>query len=85
MLRLLAIAIFASTIGCSPYHLRTPNFLHPGPVGPQRTAAIYHDPYPLDDIGPPVVGGRPNEYQRPVPEVVRGRLMGTAPQLVPSL
>lgn len=56
--------------GCSNT-IRWPNFLHPGPVGYQRHAALFHDPYPVDDMGPEIVGGRPREYQRPIPEVER--------------
>lgn len=67
-----ALAVAAS-VGCGP-NFRMPNLFHPGPAGPQRFDAVYHDPYPLDDAGPAVVGGRPREYQKPVPEVTRGRL-----------
>lgn len=74
-------AVLALATGCSPF-MRTPNLLHPGPVGPQRTDAIYHDPYPLDDVGPEIVGGRPLEYQRPVPEVTRGRLLNPQQTIV---
>ncbi|TWT35856.1 hypothetical protein KOR34_07510 [Posidoniimonas corsicana] len=59
--------------GCGS-NFRMPNLFHPGPTGPQRYDAIYHDPYPLPDLGPEVVGGRPRVYQQPVPEVTRGRL-----------
>ena len=75
------LTVAACAMGCSPY-TRTPNFFHPGPVGPQRTEAIYHDPYPLDDVGPEIVGGRPRGYQRPVPEAVRGRLLDSQPTTV---
>ena len=68
--------MLAFSTGCHPY-MRTPNLLHPGPVGPQRTDAIYTDPYPLDDVAPEIVGGRPRGYQRPVPETTRGRLLET--------
>jgi hypothetical protein len=67
--------------GCSS-QTRMPNLLHPGATGPQRYDAIFHDPYPLDDVAPEIVGGRPREYQRPVPEVTRGRLF-RAPQATP--
>ncbi|MEM6798609.1 MAG: hypothetical protein AAF589_03765 [Planctomycetota bacterium] len=77
----LALLLAAMTAGCSPY-MRTPNLLHPGPAGPQRTDAIYHDPYPLDDVGPEIVGGRPRGYQRPVPETLRGRLLETQPATI---
>ncbi|MEM6331695.1 MAG: hypothetical protein AAF790_15800 [Planctomycetota bacterium] len=73
------LALFA---GCGPY-FRTPNWLHPGPAGPQRSDAILFDPYPLDDVGPDVVGSRPRGYQRPVPEVTRARLLRGQPTVVP--
>ena len=47
------------------------------PSGPRRGSAgqaIQHDPYPLDDVGPEIVGGRPLAYQRPVHEVDRARI-----------
>jgi hypothetical protein len=56
--------------GCSST-IQWPDFSHPGPIGYQRYAALSHDPYPLPDLGPPVVGGRPLSYQRPVPKAVR--------------
>jgi hypothetical protein len=49
-----------------------PELYHPGPAGYQRANATQrHDPYPLDDVAEPVVGGRPREFQRPVPGPVR--------------
>lgn len=80
----LAALLVCLALGCSPY-VRKPNWLHPGPLGPQRNDAILHDPYTLDDLGPAVVGGRPLEYAKPVPEVVRGRLLAPAPTTVPSM
>lgn len=68
-----AVLLAGGMAGCGPT-FRMPNLFHPGPTAPQRYDAIYHDPYPLDDVGPEVVGGRPREYQRPVPPVTRGRL-----------
>ena len=53
--------------------IRTPDLLHPGPAGYQRANALQWDPYPLDDVAPPVDGGRPREYARPIPEVTRGQ------------
>lgn len=63
--------------GCSPEaqrYIRFPNFAHPGPAAAQRADAIYHDPYPLNDVGPEVVGGRPLAYQQSLNEVDRARL-----------
>jgi len=71
----------AGTTGCTPEvhnYIRFPNLFHPGWAQQQRAAALEHDPYPLDDMGPEVVGGRPREYQRPIPEVERAR-QGTTP------
>jgi len=51
-----------------------------GSVDRQSARAVYHDPYPLNNIGPEVVGGRPREYQQPLPEATRNQLFsGSAP------
>ncbi len=42
-----------------------------GTVERQKSRAVVHDPYPLNDIGPPVLGGRPREYFDPQAEVKR--------------
>lgn len=47
----------------------------PGSVAKQRTNAIVHDPYTDNEIGPEVVGGRPKDYQDPLSETDRSRLM----------
>ena len=70
-----AVIVVASGLvllaGCAT--IRMPDLLHPGPAGYQRANALQYDPYPLDDIGPPVEGARPREYARPIPEVKRGQ------------
>ena len=53
--------------------IRMPDLYHPGSAGYQRANALQFDPYPLDDVAPPVAGGRPREYDRPIPEVKRGQ------------
>jgi len=50
-----------------------PTWFHPGPAPYQRQGAVDYDPYPLNDIGPPVVGGRPRGFQAPHSEVKRAR------------
>ena len=72
MRRLLLLTLATSLLGCGP-QVRRPNLLHPGNLASQQFDAIYHDPYPLNDIGPEVVGGRPLGYEAPVPEVRRAR------------
>jgi hypothetical protein len=54
-----------------------PELYHPGSAGQQRYNALQYDPYPLDDVAPAAAGTRPKEYDRPVPEVVRGQTYTT--------
>lgn len=66
------VLTLVTEIGCSPT-IRMPDLFHPGSAQQQRAEALDHDPYPLDDAGPAIVGGRPPGYERPVPEVERAR------------
>jgi hypothetical protein len=76
----IVVAILAATAGCAQEVAQLRQRLaHPGPTAYQRAAAIQHDPYLLDDVGPEVVGARPREYQRPLNEVQRARLAATPP------
>jgi hypothetical protein len=50
-----------------------PNFFNPGPARDQQMRAQRFDPYPENDVGPEVVGGRPLGYQKPIPEPSRAR------------
>ncbi|MCA9155006.1 MAG: hypothetical protein R3C99_03735 [Pirellulaceae bacterium] len=43
----------------------------PGTAQQQRYSATLHDPYPDNDLGPEVVGGRPRDFQQPRAEAVR--------------
>lgn len=47
-----------------------------GTVDRQNSRAVIHDPYPLNDIGPEVVGGRPRGYMDPLPEAKRNQISG---------
>jgi len=38
----------------------------PGTIGMQREKAVIHDPYPSNDLGPPIVGGRPAGFDLPL-------------------
>lgn len=53
-----------SSSGC---YLR-PNWGPPGTIGAQRSRAVLFDPYPNNDLGPPVVSGRPLGFERPLSE-----------------
>ena len=71
LVRSLALAAaFAPLVACSPT-IRKPQLAHPGPAPVQRYNATQFDPYPLPDMGPEIVGGRPIDYLVPVPEVKR--------------
>jgi len=61
-----------SLAACSPT-LRRPQLLHPGPAGFQQDNALQFDPYPPNDIGPEIVGGRPRSFQKPPHEITRAR------------
>jgi hypothetical protein len=51
------------------------NWFQPGTVQQQRYRATLHDPYSDRDLGPEVVGGRPRDFARPLPEPVRSRYL----------
>ena len=53
--------------------VRKPQLLHPGPAPFQRQNATQFDPYPPNDLGPEIVGGRPIDFQKPPNEVERSR------------
>ena len=69
---LLAVAVLATgTTGCSS--VSRPNWFHPGPALVQQSRAEQFDPYPENEPGPRIVGSRPREYQKPVPEALRAQ------------
>jgi hypothetical protein len=67
----LGLLTAAAAGGCAGYH---PRLWQPGTIQQQRLRATVHDPYPDPDLGPEIDGGRPREYQEPLPEPVRNRL-----------
>ncbi len=50
-----------------------------GSIDRQKARAVVIDPYPLNDIGPEVVGGRPREFASPLPEASRNELTARNP------
>jgi len=66
------LALLLPLSACSSA-VRKPTLLHPGPAYFQRNNAQQFDPYPLNDLGPEIVGGRPREFQKPPSEVDRAR------------
>lgn len=67
----LALAIGVCLTGCRGHQFFGP----PGPLQQQQAAAVIHDPYPQNDIGPYEAGARPPGYQNPLPEPVRNRIV----------
>ena len=63
-------ALWVGVTGCAT---RRPNLVHPGPSLYQRYNATLHDPYPDNDAGPKVEGGRPMAFDKPLAEPVRNR------------
>jgi len=57
--------------GCNG--LQRPSWLRPGPAPYQQRMAERFDPYPDNQMGPMVDGGRPREYEKPSPEPSRAR------------
>lgn len=85
----LKIAILAAllTASCSLGCKGTPTGLRrwgggpfgQGSVDVQKNRAVTFDPFPLNDIGPPIVGGRPREFANPLPEAARNELTALPP------
>ncbi len=52
-----------------------------GTIDLQKARATVHDPFPLNDIGPEVVGARPREFYSPQAEASRNQNTNTGYQL----
>lgn len=64
-----ALALFLACWGfCQTGCYLKPNWGAPGTIGAQRSRAVLFDPYPNNDLGPPVVSGRPLGFERPLSE-----------------
>jgi hypothetical protein len=75
------LASLTAAVGCTPEagrYIHFPELYGPGTAQEQRAIGVVHDPYPLDDVGPPVTGGRPLAYEKPVPEVTRANMFDNA-------
>jgi hypothetical protein len=64
---MLALALALGPAGCC---VSQPSLLHPGPEPVQQARAQRFDPYPSNELGPNVEGGRPRDYQNPPPEIL---------------
>lgn len=68
---LVAASLFIGLAGCRSMW---PKLFSPGTIESQRSSAAIHDPYPDNQAGPKVVGGRPQFYEKQQAEPVRDRL-----------
>jgi hypothetical protein len=82
--RILLLLLTIGSAGCSSPYIRTPNFAHPGTAAEQRADAERFDPYPDPDAGPPVLGGRPPGFTRPLTETEWARRYAAPPGLQPA-
>ena len=41
----------------------------PGTINSQRRQAVVHDPFPSNELGPPIMGARPLGFDQPLSEV----------------
>lgn len=64
----LTTALLMLISGCQGYRLPIGP---PGTINEQRNRAAIFDPFPETDIGPDIIGGRPREFDRPLPEAER--------------
>ena len=69
-LGLLALG-FLALAGCQS--TAAPSLAHPGPAKAKQNQAVRFDPYPENEMGPPMVGVRPPDYENPIPEPARAR------------
>jgi hypothetical protein len=67
---MLAAAVMIVT-GCA--NITPPNWCRPGTARQQQFEAEQYDPYPENDVGTPVIGGRPRGYTNPPAETLRAR------------
>ncbi|MBI3464851.1 MAG: hypothetical protein HY000_17620 [Planctomycetes bacterium] len=77
---MLALAAFLTAVGCNTptgmawrQRIVPPRIFRPETAEYQRSEAQQFDPYPQDELGPAVVGGRPPDFQEPPPDPSRGR------------
>jgi hypothetical protein len=65
------LVALAGLSGCAGTAM--PRLRHPGSAEYQQGRAERFDPYPLPDVGPTIVGGRPLQFDHPAPENERAQ------------
>lgn len=76
--RALLVCIALLFVGCQGSQLGSKRWsgglFGQGSEDRQKYRAASFDPYPLNDIGPEVVGGRPRGFWNPLPEATRNQI-----------
>ncbi len=70
-----ALLYLLGTAGCG---YDRPQIRGPGTIQQQQLGATVHDPYADPNMAPEVVGSRPRDFQKPLPEPVRNQPMPDA-------
>jgi hypothetical protein len=70
-LKLLSAVAILAAAGCAS--VSTPRLFETRPTELQQSTAQRFDPFPENDTGPEVEGGRPREFDKPIAEPSRAR------------
>ncbi len=62
------LLLFACVLALGCETLGRPNWCNPGSASQQLNQAKQFDPFPDPNIGPPILGGRPEGFMEPRPE-----------------
>lgn len=73
----LVIAVSVILLALTGCNVSLPRWGFPGTLPQQRFNATMSDPYADSDVGPEVVGNRPREFEKPLPEPVRSHIFAT--------
>ena len=76
-----AVILGGFTTGC---HLR-PELGSPGTMDAQRNRSLQHDPFPSNELGPPIAGIRPRDFDLPRSEVTQLQSSPTARRSAPVI
>lgn len=81
MRNLMGLLLLLAICGCqnNPFGRWASAQYGQGSIERQKARAVVTDPYPLNDIGPEVVGARPREFAYPMPEAARNELTARDP------
>ncbi|MEM8678992.1 MAG: membrane or secreted protein [Planctomycetota bacterium] len=63
--RVVLTLVLLSALALSGCGVTIPSLRHPGHLYTQQLRATYHDPYAEPELGPPIEGGRPEQYEIP--------------------